>query len=40
MATNISTDGLRKRAVNGESKVIAPTEEGKKLDQKLDQHNE
>lgn len=41
MAANVSSDGvLRKRALNGQSKVVAPSEEGKKTDQKLDQHLE
>ncbi|CAL1715031.1 unnamed protein product [Somion occarium] len=49
MATRVSTttqsDGLRQRAVNGNSngianKIVAPTDEGKKSDQRLDQHVE
>lgn len=37
----VAEDGLRKRTVNGQaSKVVAPSEEGKKTDQKLDQHLE
>ncbi len=40
MAANVSSDGLRKRTANGQSKVLAPSEEGKKIDQKLDQHLE
>ena len=45
MATKTSTNGeLRQRAVNGSSKaaenLVAPSDEGKKIDQKLDQHLE
>ncbi|KAK7687899.1 hypothetical protein QCA50_009118 [Cerrena zonata] len=46
MATKSSTtvlqDGLRQRPINGHSKIalVTPTDEGKKIDQKLDQHLE